>query len=176
VVAAAPVPDVEGVTVTKAVQEHEYRLHVGQANEALHKVRRLLLVQTHLYKLKDTHSRGIRANMRSGDKIAALNQQVWRAAAQYRGARMALEALGRELSKKEWEWTLLPLREDDIRGLPQSQFHNPERKKKKRARVKKGVERELSWIWVNRGERWEPGDDVAMNEGTIHMIRTKRFR
>jgi hypothetical protein len=121
-VTAASEPDVEGVTVAKAVQEHEYRLHVGQANEALHEVRRLLLVRTHLYKLKDTQSRGVRVNMRSGDKIAALNQQVRRAAVQYRSARMVLEALGRVLSKKEWEWTLLPLREDDIRGLPQSHF------------------------------------------------------
>ncbi|KAJ7733877.1 hypothetical protein B0H14DRAFT_2639505 [Mycena olivaceomarginata] len=166
-VAAAPVPDVEGGDGNQGCAG-------ARANEALHEVRRLLLVRTHLYKLKDTHSRGVRANMRSGDKIAALNQQVRRAAAQYRGARTALEALGRELSKKEWEWTLLPLREDDIRGLPQSQFHDPERKKKKRARVKKGVERELSWIWVNRGERWEPGDDVAMNEAVrIEWAKTR---
>jgi hypothetical protein len=58
-VAAAPGPDVEGVAIGKAVQEHEYRLRVGQANEALHEVRRLLLVRTHLYKLKDTHSCGV---------------------------------------------------------------------------------------------------------------------
>ncbi|KAJ7866849.1 hypothetical protein B0H14DRAFT_3084187 [Mycena olivaceomarginata] len=173
-VAAAPGPDVEGVTIGRAVQEHEYRLRVGQANEALHEVRRLLLVRTHLYKLKDTHSRGVRANMRSGDKIAALNQQVRRAAAQYRAARTALEALGRVLNKKEWEWTLWPLREDDIRGLPQLHFHDPQRKKKKRARVKKRVEREISWIWVNRGEGWEPGDDVAMNEAVrIEWAKTR---
>ncbi|KAJ7811147.1 hypothetical protein B0H14DRAFT_3090662 [Mycena olivaceomarginata] len=173
-VAAAPGPDVEGVTIGKAVQEHEYRLRVGQASEALHEVRRLLLVRTHLYKLKDTHSRGVRANMRSGDKITALNQQVWRVAAQYRAARTALEALGRVLNKKEWEWTLWPLREDDIRGLPQSHFHDPQRKKKKRTRVKKMVEREISWIWVNRGEGWEPGDDVAMNEAVrIEWAKTR---
>jgi hypothetical protein len=47
------------LSVPRAVQEHEYRLRVGQANESLHKVRRLLLVRTHLYKLKDTISRGV---------------------------------------------------------------------------------------------------------------------
>ncbi|KAF7358304.1 hypothetical protein MVEN_00879800 [Mycena venus] len=166
-------PDVEGVVVTKAVQEHEYRLCVGQVNEALHEVCRLLLVRTHLYKLKDTHSCGVQVNMCSGDKIAALNQQVWRVAAQYRGACTALKALGRVLNK-EWEWTLLPLREDDIRGLPQSQFRDPEHKKKKRARVKKRVKRELSWIWVNRGKQWEPGDDVAMNKAVrIEWAKTR---
>ncbi|KAJ7744840.1 hypothetical protein B0H14DRAFT_2637253 [Mycena olivaceomarginata] len=66
VVAAALEPDVEGVTVTKAVQEHEYWLCVWQANEALHELRRLLLGRTHLYKLKDTHSRGVRGEYALG--------------------------------------------------------------------------------------------------------------
>ncbi|KAJ7302086.1 hypothetical protein DFH08DRAFT_826960 [Mycena albidolilacea] len=73
VVATMPESDVEGVTVTKAVQEHEYQLH---------------------------------ANMHSGDKIAALNEHVQWAVVQYPGARTVLEALGRVLNKKEWEWTL----------------------------------------------------------------------
>ncbi|KAJ7725158.1 hypothetical protein B0H14DRAFT_3519387 [Mycena olivaceomarginata] len=46
-------------------------------------------------------------------------------------------------------------------------FHDPERKKKRKGKKRwKGhkVAPKLSWIWVNRGESWEPGDDVAMNE------------
>jgi hypothetical protein len=62
--------------VSKAVQEHEYRLQVGQANESLHEVWCLLLVRTHVYKLKDTISKGVRANMRSQDKISVLNTQI----------------------------------------------------------------------------------------------------
>jgi hypothetical protein len=58
VVATAPGPDVEGVTIGKAVQEHKYRLRVGQVNEVLHEVCQLLLVQTH-YKLKDMHACGV---------------------------------------------------------------------------------------------------------------------
>ncbi|KAF7364230.1 hypothetical protein MSAN_01082600 [Mycena sanguinolenta] len=155
------------VFLKKTVFEHEYRLRVGQASEALHEVRRLLLVRTHLYKMKDTHSRGVRANMRSGDKISALNDQIKRAAATYRAAHEALEQLGREVNRNEWSWTLRPLKGDDVRGLPQARFHDPERKKRKkgkRARRAKKQERPLSWIWVTRGERWEPGDDAAMNE------------
>ncbi|KAJ7707970.1 hypothetical protein B0H14DRAFT_2646717 [Mycena olivaceomarginata] len=169
-----PNPMWRGVTVTKAVQEHEYWLRMGQANEALHELRRLLLVQTHLHKLKDMQSRGVRANMRSGDKIAALNEHVQRAGGAVSGGAYSVGGIGRVLNKKEWEWTLLLLREDDIRGLPKSQFRDPERKKKKRARMKKRVERELSWIWVNRGEWWEPGDNVAMNEAVrIEWAKTR---
>jgi hypothetical protein len=81
------------------------------------------------------------------------------------------------LKRDEWEWTLQELREDDIRGLPQAQFHDPERKarKKKRARVKKAPPRPLSWIWVTRGERWEAGDDAAMNEGTAVCWRARSW-
>ncbi|KAJ6448083.1 hypothetical protein C8R45DRAFT_1128122, partial [Mycena sanguinolenta] len=167
------------VAVRSATYLHEYRLRIAQAAEALHDVRRLLLVRTHLYKMKDTHARGVRANMRSSDKIAALNDQIKRAARTYRAAHKALVTLGHELNLSDWERTLLPLAEDDIRGLPQSHFHDPERKKeatkkrRKRARTAKKA-RELSWIWVSRGEEWNHGDDAAMNEAVrIEWAKTR---
>ncbi|KAF8162258.1 hypothetical protein K438DRAFT_1985192 [Mycena galopus ATCC 62051] len=145
---------------------HKYWLRVGQAVEALHDVHWLLLVRTHLYKLKDTHSQGMRANMRSSDKIAALNDQTKQAARGYRAARSALVGLGKEVKRDELECTLQPLAEDGVRGLPQSWFHDPERKKKGKKRQKvKRQERPVSWIWAPTGERWDPADDVAMNEG-----------
>jgi hypothetical protein len=156
------------VPVSRDTYQHEYRLRVGQAQEALHEVRRLLLVRTHLYKLKDTHSRGVRANMRSNDKIAALNGQVQRAAEQYRAARGALVVLGGALCRTEWERTLWELKPDDVRGLPQSTFHDPERKNKsktnRRRRKKQKREREMSWIWVTQGGH-DPADPPAMTEG-----------
>ncbi|KAJ7500344.1 hypothetical protein B0H11DRAFT_1714858 [Mycena galericulata] len=151
-IAGADGGTIEDVTINDDVYIHEYRLRVGQAEEALHEVRRLLLVRTHLYHLKDTHSRGVRENMRSQDKIAALNDQIRRTAAQYRVARSALEVLGPKVKRKEWAWTLLELKEDDVRGLPQSKAKKPR------------AEREISWIWVARGVQYDPGDDAAMNE------------
>jgi hypothetical protein len=148
---------------------HEYRLWVGQAEEALHEVRCLLLVRTHVYKLKDTHTRGVRANGRSQDKIAALNGQVQRAADQYRAARVALVALGGVLKLNEWEHSLKVLAVDDVCGLPAAKFHDPERKNKKRRRTKKAKkdrDRGASWIWVTQGEQYNPGNRAAMNEGT----------
>jgi hypothetical protein len=170
-VASAPAADAAEIVLKDTVLMHEYRLRVGIAAEALHDVRRYLLVRTHLYKLKDAHSRGVRENMRSADKLAALNEQTKRAAAEYRAARAALVVLGRRLNRREWERTLLPLLEDDVRGLPQSQFHDPERKKKRKGKKRqKKAPPKLSWIWVNRGESWEPGDNVAMNEGMYPAI------
>ncbi|KAJ7080573.1 hypothetical protein B0H15DRAFT_953443 [Mycena belliarum] len=157
---------------TREIQQHEYRLRVGQGNEALHEVRRMLLVRTHLYKLKDTHSRGVRANMRSNAKITALNDRIRRAAAQYRAARKALQALGRVLKRHEWERTLQDLKEEDVRGLPRSRFGDPERqagkKAKKKSRSKRArterQERPLSWIWIAQ-ESYDPGSTGAMAEG-----------
>ncbi|KAJ7118301.1 hypothetical protein C8R44DRAFT_878911 [Mycena epipterygia] len=168
--------DAREVPVRSDVQEHEYRLRVRQAGEALHEVRRLLLVRTQLYKLKDTHSRGVRANTRSGSKIDALNNQVRRAADQYRAARGALVTLGWVLKRREWEWSFLELKEEDVRGLPRATFSDPERQKgkkskgksrSKKAKIQKEA-RELSWIWISRGERYEPGDDRAMTEA-VHI-------
>ncbi|KAJ7769085.1 hypothetical protein DFH07DRAFT_954323 [Mycena maculata] len=156
------------VPVTKDVLMHEYRLRVGQAQEVLHEVQRLLLVRTYTYKAKDTCSRGVAANTRSGEKITALNEQIRRAAAQYWAGRGALVTLGRVLKQKEWEWSLQELREEDIRGLPQSRFGDPDRQKRKKSKRAKmqqlELERPLSWIWISRGEQWEPGDKAAMNK------------
>ncbi|KAK7022691.1 hypothetical protein R3P38DRAFT_3540056 [Favolaschia claudopus] len=145
----------EGSGSRAKVVEHEYRL----------RIRRLLLMP---------HSRGVRANTRSNDKITALNEQVKRASATYRAARAALVHLGRELGRKEWEWTLQELREEDVRGLPQAMFHDPERKKRKKKKSRRKEARPLSWIWMARGEKWNPGDDAAMNEAVrIEWAKTR---
>ncbi|KAJ7688528.1 hypothetical protein B0H14DRAFT_3533268 [Mycena olivaceomarginata] len=174
-VASAPAADAAEVVLKDTVLMHEYRLRVGIVAEAPHDVRRYLLVHMHLYKLKDAYSRSVRENMRSADKLAALNEQTKRAAAEYRAAHAALVVLGRRLNRREWERTLLPLLEDDVRGLPQSHFHDPERKKKQKGKKRqKKAPPKLSWIWVNRGEGWEPGDNVAINEAVrIEWAKTR---
>jgi hypothetical protein len=107
--------------------------------------------------------------MRSGDRITALNHQIKWAAGGYRVACKVLVALGQELGRNEWERTLLPLAEEDVRGLPQATFHDPDRKKKKKKQKRRKTSckepLKMSWIWVAQGESWKPGDDAAMNEG-----------
>jgi hypothetical protein len=84
-------------------------------------------------------------------------------------ARNALVTLGKELKRNEWERLFQVLAEEDVRGLPRAQFHDPERKKKgskRRKRMAKHRElREMSWIWVTRGQEPAPGAKAAMNEG-----------
>ncbi|KAJ7019538.1 hypothetical protein C8F04DRAFT_1276138 [Mycena alexandri] len=178
-IVAAPSSMMQDVPVRAEVQQHEYRLRVGQAEEALHEVRRLLLVRTHVYQLKDEHARGVRANMRSQDKISTLNDQTLRSAEQYRAARLALVSLGCVLDRHEWERTLLELKADDVRGLPQATFHDPERKKRKRRKKKKRVERPASWIWTTSAAQYDPGDGAVMNEAVRiewAKVRARRLR
>jgi hypothetical protein len=151
-------------------------MRVGQAHESLDEVRRLLLVRTYQYKLKDVHARGVRANTRSNEKIAALNDRVKRAAASYRTARKALVALGRRLKRNEWEVELRELKEDDVRGLSVAKFSDANWKKKKKKETRReskkarlNAERPPSWIWINDGVRGDPGDTQAMNEGACNI-------
>ncbi|KAJ7017626.1 hypothetical protein C8F04DRAFT_1279060 [Mycena alexandri] len=158
------------VDVCKAdVLRHEYRLRVGQGNEALHEIRRQLLVRTHLYKHKDRQIRWVRANMRSSDRIEAVNDRIRRCAAQYRAARTALVTLGPALGEDAWEQSLRVLAKDDIRGRPRATFGDPERQvatrmSKKQRRKKKAKERPMSWIWVVQGKAAVAGEDPALNE------------
>lgn len=168
----AAAPPRSDVVCKEDVLDHEYRMRVGQAHEALDEVRRLLLVRTHQYKLKDVHSRGVRENTRSNEKIAALNDRVKREAAAYRAARKALVALGRALGKGEWELKLRELKEDDVRGLSVAKFSDANWKKKKKEetrreakKAKLSAERPPSWIWIDDGVSGNPGDTQAMNEG-----------
>jgi hypothetical protein len=140
-------------------------------------------VHTHFYKLKDNHSRGVRANTRSADKIAALNDRIRRAAAKYRAARKTLVTLERVLKRDEWAFALQDLRPEDVRGMPRAMFGDPFRqaatragaeKGKKRAksgeaRAKKakkdGEERPLSWIWIQKSTGVEGADLETKTEG-----------
>ncbi|KAJ7467369.1 hypothetical protein B0H11DRAFT_1732757 [Mycena galericulata] len=158
--------------VMQDARNYEYRLRVGQANESLHEIRRQLLVRTHLYKYKDVNARGVRQNMRSSEKIEVCNDRVRRMAAQYRVARGALVVLGRVLENDEWEKTLRPLADTDLRGMPRATFADPERQKgapkgkKRRMQKRKGPKppTEVSWIWIAQAEGAKPGESAAMNE------------
>ncbi|KAJ7028079.1 hypothetical protein C8F04DRAFT_1188918 [Mycena alexandri] len=119
----------------KEAVTYEYRLRIGQATEALDEIRAQLLVRSRLYKGKDANSRGVHDNMRSQSAINVLDNCVRR---------------------REWEKTLRPLQEADVRGMPRATFGDPERQrggtgkgKPKKKRAKRDREPvEMSWIWV----------------------------
>ncbi|KAJ7265663.1 hypothetical protein C8J57DRAFT_1511425 [Mycena rebaudengoi] len=91
VVASVGDPEERGF-FSSEVLKYEYRMRVGQAHEALHDIQQQLLVRRHLYKLKDNHARGVAANTRSNDKIAALFSLADRVG---EGARTVLAVEGR---------------------------------------------------------------------------------
>ncbi|KAJ7262384.1 hypothetical protein C8J57DRAFT_1183875 [Mycena rebaudengoi] len=154
----------------KGILDSEYRMRVGQAHEALHNIRRELLVRTNLYKYKDKNKRGVRANTRAQTRIDALEERVRRAAEQYRAARRALVVLGRVLERNEWERELRVLAADDVRPMPRATFGDEERqagKGKERAskrRKKTKTPGALSWIWLSQGKASEGGQRTALNE------------
>ncbi|KAJ7440330.1 hypothetical protein B0H11DRAFT_2253095 [Mycena galericulata] len=164
----------------KEAQQYEYRLRVGQAHEALHDIRRGLLVRAHIYKYKDKNVRGVKRSMRSNDKIDALDELIRRAVAQYRAARAALVSLGRALEENEWEVTLKELKDEDVRARPMSTFGDPARqrggrggKKKARHPRKKRKRLATSWIWIVQKQS-PAGETQSMNEALrIEWAKTR---
>ncbi|KAJ7478021.1 hypothetical protein B0H11DRAFT_1726119 [Mycena galericulata] len=142
---------------TEAVLTFEYRMRVRQANEALHDVRRNLLVRTHLYTVKDRFARGVKTNTRSQTKLDAVEERIRRAAAAYHDAWAALKVLGQRLKRKEWEVALKQLSVEDVRGMPRTEIVRP-----------------MSWIWLAQRQGAKPGDPEQEDEALrIEWAKTR---
>ncbi|KAJ7448813.1 hypothetical protein B0H11DRAFT_2247451 [Mycena galericulata] len=152
------------------VLQHEYRMRVGQANEALDEIRRQLLVRTHLYREKDDQAPSVRTSMRSLAKIKAVDDRIRRCAAQYRVAYAALEVLGPAVNSDGWKVSLQPLLVEDVRERPRKTIGDEERQRargklpKRKRQKKKTKERPMSWIWVVQGKELVEGEDPELNE------------
>ncbi|KAJ7448481.1 hypothetical protein FB451DRAFT_1567204 [Mycena latifolia] len=126
-----------GSTVKPSHARYEFDLREGQAHEALEEVRRLLLVRTHEYQVKDRHVEGVAGHTRARTTIEVLDEHIRRHASDYRAAQKALALLGPSLQETRWQLILKDLAAED-------------RKKKKKKQKKGGTERaakEMSWIW-----------------------------
>ncbi|KAJ7772710.1 hypothetical protein DFH07DRAFT_953170 [Mycena maculata] len=180
---------------TDDILSYEYRMRVGQANEALHEVRRNLLVRTHLYKRKDLHARGVKRNTRAQTKLDGVEERIRRAAAAYRDAWAALKVLGRRLGRNEWEVALKELKPENVRGQPRKEVGDVERqqgrkgKKKdnpqprlageemvsvRQGRKKRLVERPMSWIWLAQVQGAKEGEPQQKDEALrIEWAKTR---
>ncbi|KAF8065132.1 hypothetical protein FPV67DRAFT_1419442 [Lyophyllum atratum] len=143
----------EGIVVSEALQEYEWRLREGQANDALEEVRRILRLRSHLYTHKDRYSRGVKANTRSNVAIGTANEAVRRAANKYRKARQALVVLSQGRQTPVWETTIRVLRDTDIRALSEGMFGETEGSKT------------TSWIWSAPGVVAVNDEDPQLNDG-----------
>ncbi|KAJ7059133.1 hypothetical protein C8F01DRAFT_1370735 [Mycena amicta] len=184
---------------TWEILTYEYRLRIGQANEALNTIRRNLLVRTHLYNQKDRYARGVKANTRSNTKIKTVDERVRRAVALYLAAWSALETLGKELGMMEWKAVLRELKADDVRGIPRAHFGDAARQRgasssqieadtlapldgtsigessrRKRQRSGGSGPAGLSWIWIQQAESRKEGDPEEADEALrIEWARTR---
>jgi hypothetical protein len=140
------------VSCSLKLQMYEFRLREAQAYEALEKVRQHLRLRTHLYKHKDKHVTGQRANTRSQNIINRTQGKVNACAATYTRARNALAKLSAPLGEFGWRSRLLALGPDDIRPLKEGEEGDSEGTRK------------LSWIWKVVGIT-EDSNDEGVQEG-----------
>ncbi|KAF7364546.1 hypothetical protein MVEN_00323600 [Mycena venus] len=114
---------------------YEFDMREATAHEALEEIRCLLLVRTHNYKWKDKNVGGIAGHTRSRTMIEVLDERIRREAG--------------ELGETQWALVLKPLDAKDIHGMPRGLFSDPERKKRRKKRVRQDREEpgEMSWIW-----------------------------
>ena len=131
---------------------YEFRLREAQAHKALEELRQHLRLRTHMYKYKDRHVVGQRANTRSQNTIRRVQNKVNASAAKYRIARHALGLLSRHVGGSDWSTRLLHLAPEDIRPLMDGEEGESEGR------------RTLSWIWKVVGVSDQSQDD-GMQEG-----------
>ncbi|KAH6897836.1 hypothetical protein BKA70DRAFT_1375328 [Coprinopsis sp. MPI-PUGE-AT-0042] len=116
--------------------EHEYR--IAQAETALHQLRGLLLLRTHMLKSKARYGHGHRHMTRSNTLLADLNIRIMQTANNYRLARSCLLRLTPIVGKDSWMLNLKELNDSDVRGLTDEDEGGEGRKK-------------LKWIWTTAG-------------------------
>ncbi|KAJ7748905.1 hypothetical protein B0H16DRAFT_1847881 [Mycena metata] len=177
------VPDVE---VKESHARFEFELRVGQAHEALEEVRRLLLVRTHQYHVKDDNDYGVAANTRAKTSIKAVDERTRRTSATYRAARLSLVGLGARLDETEWKRKLRVLTPDDVRQRPRATFSDPQHKSRKKrrrtqtpqqaadeARKKREEERPASWIWLSELSQGESEQAGMVEALRIEWAKTR---
>ncbi|KAJ7683477.1 hypothetical protein B0H14DRAFT_2422415 [Mycena olivaceomarginata] len=120
---------------------------------ALGELRQLLLVRMAKWKHKDAFTRGVAANMRAKTVIDAAEDNIWRTAAEYRAAQLALVNLGPVLKETEWKLKLQLLAPDDGRAATEEMR-------------KKQEERPVSWIWLS-----QLTDEEGSQGGMVEALR-----
>ena len=127
------------VECNKKLQQHEWRLRIAQAHDALDSLRRHLLLRTHMYKYKDRFITGQYSNTRARSTIQNVELKITGDAERYRAAHAALTILAPLLDQCNWDVDLQALKQEDIRGMGNSDTTRSV-----------GTQR-ISWIWTIRG-------------------------
>lgn len=135
-----PLMAISSITCDKKLAEYEWRLRYGLAFDCLAELRRHLLVLNTMYQSKDAYIRGQKHNTRSNALIHGVQSRIKYVSNKYRMGRTALTALSEFLGMDgQWESTIRPLLDTDIRGLREGED----------ASSSEGC-RQLSWIWSSQ--------------------------
>lgn len=118
--------------------EWEYR--IAQAKETLDLLRGYLMVQSHMYRSKDCHSRGQRQQTRSLRLLSDVQAKITYSTKSYRFTYDVLKLLSMRVIDPSWQNQLRPLLDSDIVGL--SSMDNMGGSEGRRR---------LSWIWKAEG-------------------------
>lgn len=146
------------------LQDIKSRLREAQCRDALQDLRNKLHTIAHLYKYRKAHVRHQGANTRARADVAKQDARKDRAAATYRrayGAKLALSGPG------DWQRTLKPLQDQDIRHMTEDEPALVSKKRKAPDGVGEG-RRKVSWIWQ--------GADASGQEGATDSLRVEWFK
>ncbi|KAI0061776.1 hypothetical protein BV25DRAFT_1804969, partial [Artomyces pyxidatus] len=119
---------------TLGLADKELRLRRGQAEDALHQVRRSIRMRIGMIHYKHVHvdGQGVAANTRARTLVSRISDKLRRHVRRYRAAYAALLSLSPD---GDWKVHLRQLREEDIRSAREDE------------RALGEGHRELSWIW-----------------------------
>jgi hypothetical protein len=159
-----------GVTFDRRLADYEWRFRYAQAQDTLDELRNHLRVRSHLWKKKRRDIRGVAANTQPQALLSRQQAKINASARKYRVTRQALVNLAEVLEKDGWECSLLPLKAEDVKGLPGDEealkafVGKGKEKAKKIARLGEG-KREISWIWTNLTAVAQASDDPGLHDG-----------
>ncbi|KZP17621.1 hypothetical protein FIBSPDRAFT_957070 [Athelia psychrophila] len=165
--------------------EYEFRLRMAQAFEALEEIRRHLRLRTHMYRYKDRHIVGQRANTRSRNLLSRVQTKVDASATKYTRARNALATLASRTGAVGWDMQLQELSDEDIRAFTDDSEKERECKGRKTAQGKRGNatqkkaqalgegHKTLSWIWKVVGVRDDGNDEGVQEALRIEWCRAR---
>ena len=140
---------------SQALANMEARLRFAQATDALSGLRRSLAVHAQLSKYKNTQVRGQHTNTRARALLSTAQEKTDAYAHQYRRARSAYLRL---VGSGNWEDTLKPLMDGDIRTLA---THQDEAVQTAKSGPREG-HRMVSWIYMTPGTNEE---SAQLDEG-----------
>lgn len=140
-------------SVAKRMVFKEARLRLAQCTDALRGIRRSIALREELSRYKSTQVCGQHANTRARSTLDSAQAKLLAIVARYRRARAALLRLH---GPGEWESTLRPLNDSDLRPLPAHQDGDL-------ATGPREGYRQLSWIFLGQGAT---NTELELHEGT----------